>query len=80
MSPECLTRREYSIKTDIYSFGIVMYEVITREIPFADLDIMQVGIQVSSGQTTIIDCIKKDESYNSLLIEIMKVSFFFFFF
>ena len=34
MAPEVLNASNYTNKADIYSFGIVMYEVITRETPY----------------------------------------------
>lgn len=37
MAPEVLCSSEYSLKADIYSFAIVMFEIITREIPYKGL-------------------------------------------
>ena len=34
MAPEVLNSSSYTNKADVYSFGIVMYEVITRETPY----------------------------------------------
>ncbi|XP_032593451.1 uncharacterized protein LOC6563143 isoform X1 [Drosophila grimshawi] len=38
LAPEALEDGEYSKDTDIYSFGIVFWEVMTRKKPFPDLD------------------------------------------
>jgi predicted Ser/Thr protein kinase len=36
MAPESITRREYSQKSDVWSFGIVLYEIVARREPHAD--------------------------------------------
>lgn len=37
MAPEVLRDQEYSKASDVYSFGIVLFELITNEIPYRDL-------------------------------------------
>ena len=34
MSPESLENREYSIRSDIFSYGVVLYEIVTRTDPW----------------------------------------------
>ena len=36
MAPEVMENQPYSLKADVYSFGIVMWEILCREPPFAD--------------------------------------------
>src|SRR6266498_1542846 len=36
MAPETLQRKEYTIASDIYSFGMIMWELITGRMPFWD--------------------------------------------
>mmetsp|Transcript_33006 Transcript_33006/g.50550 ORF Transcript_33006/g.50550 Transcript_33006/m.50550 type:complete len:128 (-) Transcript_33006:121-504(-) len=36
MAPEVLENNPYSYKADVYSFGIVMWEILAREPPFAE--------------------------------------------
>ena len=36
MAPEILENQPYTFKADVYSFGIVMWEILAREPPFAD--------------------------------------------
>lgn len=37
MAPEVLSISDYTLKADVYSYSIVMYEIITREIPYKGL-------------------------------------------
>jgi len=50
MSPELLSDRMYSIKSDVWSFGIVIYEVTFRKVPYGDLTPVQVSIQVAQNK------------------------------
>jgi len=43
MSPESLRSKEYSMFSDVWSFGVVIYEVITRMTPFPGLPMVQVA-------------------------------------
>ncbi|RHZ59700.1 hypothetical protein Glove_362g36 [Diversispora epigaea] len=36
IAPELLCKKDYTTKSDMYSFGIIMWEVITGETPFSD--------------------------------------------
>ena len=36
MAPEVLENQPYTIKADVYSFGIVLWEILSREPPFAN--------------------------------------------
>lgn len=49
-SPELLKGREYSYTTDIYSFGLIIYEMITNERPFIDCQtIMEIIRNIEDG-------------------------------
>mmetsp|Transcript_92379 Transcript_92379/g.197985 ORF Transcript_92379/g.197985 Transcript_92379/m.197985 type:complete len:484 (-) Transcript_92379:96-1547(-) len=37
MAPEVFSTNEYDERIDVFSFGILMFEVLTRKIPYADL-------------------------------------------
>ena len=51
MAPEVLGGHSYTEKVDVYSFGIVMFEVLSRTIPFEEtgLDPMKIAKAVSKG-------------------------------
>lgn len=57
MAPEVLGGQSYTEKVDIYSFGIVMYEVVTRRVPFEEtgLNPIQVAISVSKGSRPALE-------------------------
>eukprot|EP00013_Stygamoeba_regulata_P009800 CAMPEP_0177666264 /NCGR_PEP_ID=MMETSP0447-20121125/21490_1 /TAXON_ID=0 /ORGANISM="Stygamoeba regulata, Strain BSH-02190019" /LENGTH=468 /DNA_ID=CAMNT_0019172403 /DNA_START=12 /DNA_END=1419 /DNA_ORIENTATION=+ len=49
MAPESLKSNEFSIKSDVWSFGVVVWEVVTRAPePFPELDIYQAADQISN--------------------------------
>ncbi|KAL7718348.1 Serine-threonine protein kinase [Entamoeba marina] len=37
IAPECFQNKPFGIKIDVYSYGVVMWEFLTREEPFADM-------------------------------------------
>ncbi|PRP86395.1 CLL6 clavata1-like receptor S/T protein kinase protein, partial [Planoprotostelium fungivorum] len=45
MAPEAITSREYSIKSDVFSFGVVMWEVLEVREPWDD----QAAVEVAFG-------------------------------
>jgi len=57
-APEVIKGEKYSEKADVYSFGIIMWEVITRKQPFAGRNFMGVSLDVLEGRRPQIpgDC------------------------
>ncbi|PRP89419.1 putative leucine-rich repeat receptor-like protein kinase [Planoprotostelium fungivorum] len=48
MAPEALTQREYSVKSDVFSFGVVCWEIITVRDPWEDVGPVEAAIAVST--------------------------------
>mmetsp|Transcript_146291 Transcript_146291/g.380243 ORF Transcript_146291/g.380243 Transcript_146291/m.380243 type:complete len:392 (+) Transcript_146291:78-1253(+) len=49
MAPEVFSSNEYDEKIDVFSFGIVMFEVFTGEIPYADTWPLNSGVNPRIG-------------------------------
>jgi len=47
-APEILRGKRYTVKADVYSFGICLWEMVTREDPFAGTPPYQVVINVAT--------------------------------
>lgn len=50
MAPEALREDPCSEKVDVWSFGIVLWELLTREPPFRDLEQNSIIFLVGSGK------------------------------
>nr|GEX11226.1 serine-threonine/tyrosine-protein kinase catalytic domain-containing protein [Tanacetum cinerariifolium] len=46
MAPEVIEHRPYNHKADVFSFGIVLWELLTRKLPYANLTPLQAAIGV----------------------------------
>ncbi|XP_076904193.1 serine/threonine-protein kinase STY46-like [Bidens hawaiensis] len=46
MAPEVIEHRPYSHKADVFSFGIVVWELLTKKLPYANLTPLQAAIGV----------------------------------
>lgn len=40
MAPEVLSCEEYSNKVDVYSYGMLLWEIVTRKEPFSENEFM----------------------------------------
>jgi len=50
MAPECILNRVHSEASDVWSFGIVILEVLTQDIPYPDiLDLGEFGYKFGAG-------------------------------
>lgn len=50
VAPEVLAEEGYTEKADIYSFAIILWELLTRQIPYAGKNTMQVVRSVDRGE------------------------------
>jgi serine/threonine protein kinase len=50
MAPEVIRHESYSSNADVYSFGICLWQLITREVPFATMTPIQAAYAVAEGR------------------------------
>jgi len=73
MAPEALMERIYNQKTDVWSFGVVIFEVLTRESPYKDYNLMQIGAGVGVGKLSLVPEIeKREDEFPAVLGGILK--------
>lgn len=72
MAPELLCNKQYSLKVDIYSFSIVMWEICARKTPYHNLKSPMEIVKhvVTEKGRPIIDLV--GEGCPRELIELMK--------
>ena len=58
-APESMTKGVYSEKSDVWSFGITMIEILTRRVPYEGKPTIEVGISVATRQLDPRDQIPK---------------------
>jgi predicted hydrocarbon binding protein len=49
IAPEIFEQRKYTEKADVYSFGIVLWELYTRKVPFTDIHSFSIPVAVIKG-------------------------------
>jgi len=75
MAPEAMRQRLYNKKTDMWSYGAVLYEIMTRKMPFHQYDLVHVATSVSLHELSLIPEIKENASiykYSTVLVRIME--------
>lgn len=53
MSPECIRNNEFSTKSDVWSFGVLLWECLTGEIPYKGFDQMQVAFGIATQKYSL---------------------------
>eukprot|EP00420_Gonyaulax_spinifera_P020341 CAMPEP_0197901584 /NCGR_PEP_ID=MMETSP1439-20131203/51406_1 /TAXON_ID=66791 /ORGANISM="Gonyaulax spinifera, Strain CCMP409" /LENGTH=320 /DNA_ID=CAMNT_0043522561 /DNA_START=67 /DNA_END=1029 /DNA_ORIENTATION=+ len=71
MAPEVSTSGHYGESADVFSFSIVMYEVITRHMAFEDDDPETARIEISRGVRPVLDADMVPEDTPPALLELM---------
>jgi serine/threonine protein kinase len=70
MAPEVFCGGEYDEKVDVYSFAMILFEIICREIPFEDEEPAAVGRLTVQGKRPDLEAVPPDcpKALNDLMI------------
>jgi serine/threonine protein kinase len=77
MPPESLRDRIYSEKSDVWSFGVIIWEATTATYPFEGEDLLQVALEVRDSKRTVLTDASSDTLalIPTYLQEIMELCF-----
>jgi len=67
MAPESIERREFSEASDAYSFGMYMWEVTHRAVPYAGMEAFQIAVGVVNGSLRPTIDVSVDKELASLM-------------
>ena len=64
MAPELLTAKPVTVKADVYSYAMILWEMLTRQQPFHGLSTFKVSLdyQIYLFQDTFIHILKLQKS------------------
>eukprot|EP00727_Mastigamoeba_balamuthi_P005751 m51a1_g1796 putative serine threonine kinase (1102) ;mRNA; f:418404-422879 len=73
MAPEALSDNAFTDRTDVYSFGMVMYEVIIRDVPFKGVNAMTVVSTIlAGGRPEVPDSIVATTGFSDHYVDLMR--------
>jgi serine/threonine protein kinase len=47
MAPEVIENKDYTLKADVFSFGIIIWEICSRKTPYSDMTQQQISYYVT---------------------------------
>lgn len=65
LAPEVITNNAWSFRSDVFSFGMTIYEIFMENVPFADIeDVNAIKAQIvsESWKTSIRDNVKNEQA------------------
>ena len=54
MAPEVIRNEPYSEKADVWSFGVVVWELLTRRVPFEGMEPLAVAYHIGTGSLKVL--------------------------
>ncbi|PRP75069.1 hypothetical protein PROFUN_03905 [Planoprotostelium fungivorum] len=67
MAPEAITKQQYSSKSDVFSFGVVVWEILTCQDPYPDSTPLEVAMAVATKGLRLPIPSDTDPSHQKLL-------------
>jgi len=60
VAPEIFEQKKYNEKADVYSFGIILWELMSESVPFSNISSFSIPIAVIKGERPPFpnDCLK----------------------
>ncbi|CAF3953866.1 unnamed protein product [Rotaria sordida] len=74
MSPECIRNTEFSTKSDVWSFGVLLWECLTGEVPYKGFDPMQVAFGIATNKYSLPIPSTCPEEFSQLMSNCWKIS------
>lgn len=80
MSPESLRDRTYSEKSDVWSYGVLLFEILVGGAPYSKMELLEVAVQTRDQGLTPMAELKAEEATRNLQIpeyikELMELCF-----
>lgn len=75
MAPENIKSLEYSEKSDVWSYGGLLIEMVTGDMPFPGQDLVAVAVKVRDGSATALDFVAKDTIIPRWMLELIRLCF-----
>ena len=73
-APEVIKGEKASLKSDLYSFGIIVWEILTKQIPWEGMEVMQIVFATASENRRPELTQEQEETANETLKNIMRDS------
>jgi serine/threonine protein kinase len=75
MAPEMIKEKHHTRKVDVYSFGILMWEILTSSVPFGEMTPEQAAVAVALKVWFLMLCVHPVFIGGSFLQNIMQTTF-----
>ena len=53
MAPENIKQNKYSWRSDVWSYGVVLWELLTSEVPYKEFNEMAIAYGIGMGSLTL---------------------------
>ena len=73
MAPEIINKRDYNIKSDLWSVGIIMYEMLYGHVPFHVSNFIELIKKINNEKIIFNNIIISNECNNLLLSLLQKI-------